>query len=312
MPPTFAACWRAEESNPPCRVLGPCQSRHTGGAWPGPWVTHSLRRARNLAPARRARPRARTPLPEDPSDRVSGPASAARLARPCLDADELAGAQDAQRDGAFARPAAEQAMKVVHAAGRLSVRGDDDVARGHTRRGRWAAALDPHHLDARVLGEPEPPRGAARERAVLTGDAEVAAAHAADGHELPEHPLGGVDRDAEAQALRTEDHRRVDADHAPWAVDQRPARVARVERHVALDDALHQAPRGGAHGAPERAHHARRYGGAEAERVTDRDHELADAELGRAAELGVGKPAPIDGDDRAIGGLVGPDDRRPE
>src|SRR5881394_636652 len=118
MPPTFAACWRAEESNPPCRVLGPCQSRHTGDAWPGPWVAHSLRRPRALAPA--------------------------RLARPGLDADEHAGAQDAQRDGAFARPAAEQAMKVVHAAGRLSVRGDDDVARSHTRLGRGAAALDPH------------------------------------------------------------------------------------------------------------------------------------------------------------------------
>src|SRR5206468_6775264 len=277
------ACWRAEESNPPCRVLGPCQSRHTGGAWPGPWVTHSLRRPRALAQARRPRPRARTALPENPSDRVSGPASAARLAGPRLDAHEHAAAQDAQRDGAFERPAAEQAMKVVHAAGRLSVRGDDDVARGHTRLGRGAAALDAHHLDARILREPEPARRAACERAVLAGDAEVAAAHVAGGHELPEHPLRGVDRDAEAQALRAEDHGRVDADHAPAAVDQGPARVARVERHVALDDALHQAPRGGAHGAPERAHHARRYGRAEAERVADRDHELADAELGRAA-----------------------------
>src|SRR5439155_766397 len=149
---------------------------------------------------------------------------------------------DAQRDGAFARPAAEQAMKVVHAAGRLSVRGDDDVAHGHARLGRGAAALDAHHLDARLLREPEPPRRAACERAVLAGDAEVAAAHVASGHELPEHPLRGVDRDAEAQALRAEDHGSVDADHQPAAVDQPPARVARVDRYVALDDALHQAP----------------------------------------------------------------------
>src|SRR5207247_3399996 len=184
-----------------CWPLGPAHAGRQVGAWPGPWVTHSLRRARDLAPARRARPRARTPLPEAPSDRVSGPASAARLARPRLDAHEHAAAQDAQRDGAFARPAAEQAMKVVHAAGRLAVRGDDDVARGHARLGRGAAALDPHHLDARMLREPEPPRRAACERAVLASDAEVAAAHVAGGHELPEHPPGGVDRDAEAQAL---------------------------------------------------------------------------------------------------------------
>src|SRR5438128_9918707 len=122
MPPTFAACWRAEESDPPCRVLGPCQSRHTGDPWPGPWVAHSLRRARDLAPARRARPHTRTALPEDPSDRVSGPASAARLARPRLDAHEHAAAQDAPRAAASARPAAEQATKAVPAAGRLSVR----------------------------------------------------------------------------------------------------------------------------------------------------------------------------------------------
>src|SRR2546430_12606268 len=113
-------------------------------------VTHSLRRARDLAPARRARPRTRTALPEDPSDRVSGPASAARLARPRLDAHEHAVAQDAQRDGAVERPAAEQAMKVVHGAGRLSVRGDDDVARGHTRLGRGAAALDARSEERRV------------------------------------------------------------------------------------------------------------------------------------------------------------------
>src|SRR5207244_2285475 len=230
-------------------------------------------------------------------------------ARGRLEADELAGAQDAERQRARERPAAEQAVEVVHAANGLPVRGDDDVARGHARLGRGAAALDPHHLDARILREPEPPRRAACERAVLASDAEVAAAHVAGGHELPEHPPGGVDRDAEAQALCAQDHGRVDADHPPAAVDQRPARVARVQRHVALDDALHQPPRGGAHGAPERAHHARRYGRAEAERVADRDHELADAELGRAAELGVRKPAPVDGDDREIGGGGGPDVR---
>src|SRR5438046_1664822 len=186
------------------------------------------------------------------------------------------------------------------------------VARAPARRGRSAAAVDAQRLGARILREPEPPRRAARERPVLARDAEVAPAHVAGGHELPEHPLRGVDRDAEAQALRAQDHGRVDADHAPAAVDQRPARVARVERDVALDDALHQPPRGGAHGAPERAHHARRHGRAEAERVADRDHELPDAEPARAAELGVGKSAPVDREDREIGGLVGADERRRE
>src|SRR5207249_1180300 len=84
-------------------------------------------------------------------------ASAARLARPRLDRRERPVAQDPEREGARERPAAEQAVQVVHAADGLPVRGHDDVARHDARLGRGAAALDPHHPDARVPRPPELP-----------------------------------------------------------------------------------------------------------------------------------------------------------
>src|SRR5690348_15807375 len=117
-------------------------------------------------------------------------------------------------------------MEVVHAPRGLADGRDDEIAVRHARLGRGTAALDAQDLDARVLCEPEPPRRAACERSVLPGDAEEAAAHAAVVRELSEHPPRGDDRDAEAEPLRAEDHRRVDADDARAADDQLSAGVA--------------------------------------------------------------------------------------
>ena len=97
-----------------------------------------------------------------------------------------------------------------------------------------------------------------------------------------DHEAGGVDRDREADALRRQDHRGVHADHPPARVDQRPARVARVERRVGLDDVVDQPPRLRAQRAAERADHAGRHRAVEAERVADRDGELADAQRGES------------------------------
>src|SRR2546427_8671977 len=81
----------------------------------------------------------------------------------------------------------------------------------------------------------------------------------------------------------------VDADHPPAAVGERAARVTRVERRVGLDDVLDDAAgRAGARRqrAAERAHHPRRHRAGEAERVADRDDQLADAQPVGIAELG--------------------------
>ena len=73
----------------------------------------------------------------------------------------------------------------------------------------------------------------------------------------------------------------------PLRIEQRAAAVARIERGVGLDHVVDQVARDAAQGAAERADDAGRHGRIEAERAADRDDELADAQAGRFAELGV-------------------------
>ena len=89
------------------------------------------------------------------------------------------------------------------------------------------------------------------------------------------------------QAKPDAGHGRIDADDASAGVGQRSARVARVKCGIGLDDVLDE-PRcaavAGAKRPAERADHARRDRTTEAERVADRDHELADLEPAGVAE----------------------------
>ena len=81
-----------------------------------------------------------------------------------------------------------------------------------------------------------------------------------------------------------------------------------------MDDVLDE-PRGAARaereGASERTHHAGRHRAREAERVPDRDDELADPELGRVTQLGGMEVASIQPEDREVGELVAADDLEP-
>ena len=145
------------------------------------------------------------------------------------------------------------------------------------------ALVEARDLDAARVREAELARHVARDGSVLTGDAQPAAAYATARHQLADDPLRGVDGDAEADALGAQDDGRVDADDAAARVDERPARVARVEGDVALDDALHRAAVAGAHGATQGADDARRHRRAEAERIADGDDQLPDAKARRSS-----------------------------
>ena len=70
----------------------------------------------------------------------------------------------------------------------------------------------------------------------------------------------------------------------PARVDQRPARVAGVERGVGLHHVVDQAPAGAAQRAAEGADDARRHRALEAVWVADGDRQLADADAPRIAE----------------------------
>ena len=74
----------------------------------------------------------------------------------------------------------------------------------------------------------------------LHRDADPAPADAAVADQAAGDELGRVDRDREADPLRRQDDRRVDADHLAPRVDQRAARVAGVQRRVGLEDVVDQ------------------------------------------------------------------------
>ena len=80
-------------------------------------------------------------------------------------------------------------------------------------------------------------------------------------------------RDADRAAGRRED-RGVDADHVAVDVEGRAAGIALVHRRVDLDEVVIGA---GADVAAARRDDAGRHGAAEAERIADREHPVADA-----------------------------------
>ena len=121
-------------------------------------------------------------------------------------------------------------------------------------------------------------------------DAEVRALDVAGRLELRDDRLRGVDRDREADphvAVRAAPggDLRVDPDDAAARVEQRTARVARVERGVGLDHVVDPEPARRGEAALERRHHAGGERLLEPERVADRDRRVADLQARGAAEL---------------------------
>jgi hypothetical protein len=93
-----------------------------------------------------------------------------------------------------------------------------------------------------------------------------------------------VARDREADALvaaRAREDRGVDADQLAAQVDERAAGVAGVDRRVGLDEVL---VLGDVESAAGRRHDAHRHRLADAERVADREDDLAEPQLARVAE----------------------------
>ena len=84
--------------------------------------------------------------------------------------------------------------------------------------------------------------------------------------------------------MRRLDHRGIDADHRATRIDQRPARVAGIQRRIRLnhvfDEAARLRPQRSADGADDAGGH----GVLEAVRIPDGDRDLADANAARVGE----------------------------
>ncbi len=103
--------------------------------------------------------------------------------------------------------------------------------------------------------------------------------------ELGHHRLGEAGGNGEAKpdrAARRREDRGVDADDLAVHVEQRATGVAAVDRGVGLDVVVERAR---LDVAAARRHDAGRHGAAQAERIADRHHGLANAQLGGVAEL---------------------------
>ena len=138
--------------------------------------------------------------------------------------------------------------------------------------------------------------------------ADPSARHASLFLQLLDRVHRDVDRDCEREThvpARARINERVDADNLAAHVEQRPARVAGVDRDVGLDERdqilLRQV-------ASLRADDSRGHRVLEPERLADRDHPFADLELVGIADRDLRQILRIDLQQRNVGALVGADD----
>jgi hypothetical protein len=175
-----------------------------------------------------------------------------------------------------------------------------------------AALLHALHEHALARGQVGP-----RDRAVdrQRGDPEVGALDRAVLLERREDLLGGVDRDREADADVAAApvaglDLRVDPDDPPRRIDERAARVARVDGRVGLDHVGDREVVRRGDLALQRRDHTGGQRAVQAERVADRDHRVADLHvLGRPErERPQRQAVGVDAQQREVRGRVAADD----
>src|SRR3954453_3228246 len=220
-----------------------------------------------------------------------------------LDLTRVAAALDGERDRVARLVAVDRGHERVRGVDALALDRGDDVAGAQAGTRAGAAADRLRH------------RGAAAGGRVGELHAEVGVSDLAAGDQLLRDALDRARRDREADAVaaaRVALDLGVDADHLAARVEQRPARVAVVDRRIGLDRARDREVVRGLDGAVQRAHDARGDGVLEAERAADRDGAVADLDAVRVGErqrvkLGLGR---VDLDDGDVGRRVGADDLR--
>src|SRR5439155_26841047 len=135
-----------------------------------------------------------------------------------------------------------------------------------------------HHFDQQTFDE----RRLQKLLQVLADDLAVEtdprADHPAVGDQARHQLPGQIDRNREADVLRRVDDFGVDADYLAAAVEQRSARVARVDRRIGLDQRYLQRERRVRQQPVEPAHDPARDGLIEAERIADGDDVLTYAQ----------------------------------
>ena len=211
------------------------------------------------------------------------------LAAQHLELHRLAGGHDAQPRAQLRR-----------AAHRMAVQRRDDVTLAQPGRRRRRIRLDLGDLRAVDAADVR-----------LHGDAQAPTPHLAVADELRHHRVRehGGHREADADvAARRADDRGVDADQLALQIDQRTARVPRIDRRIGLDEVLVALYRQAA--APQRGHDPGRGGLAQAERIADGHHEVPDLQCVRIAPLRFHQAVRLHPEDCNVGPRVRADQLR--
>ena len=138
-------------------------------------------------------------------------------------------------------------------------------------------------------------------RHILAGHADIAAPNFSVANQPARHEFRGVTCDRETDSLCRPDHGGVHPNNFTRRINERSARIARVQGGISLDDIVDQAARLRMHGASERADHARCDARLKAERIPDGNYNLPDAQVFRVGQSDVGQVWRIDANDREIG-----------
>ena len=120
------------------------------------------------------------------------------------------------------------------------VNGDNQVAGLETGAIGSAAGFDGDDFNSQVVQQIETPRQFARKGPDRNADAESRSADAAVGQQLANAPHGRAGRHGKTQPLSHGDDRRIDSNHAAARIQQRTARIARIERRRVLHDVFDQ------------------------------------------------------------------------
>ncbi len=205
------------------------------------------------------------------------------------DLDLAPAPHDAELRLAAHRLGGEAIVEGVGIVDRLSVHFDDEIAGAQARARRRAARGDGvdqrsgRPLQAEAVGD-------VRRHRLQLGAEPRPAHHGGAAPGRRDHRPHHVRRDRKADALRTagaREDRGVDADQAAGKIDQRAAGIAGIDRGVGLDEELVVGDPD--LGAGHRRHDAVGDGLADAERIADGEHHVADLQRVGIAEIGRGE-----------------------
>src|SRR5436305_7614609 len=168
-------------------------------------------------------------------------------------------------------------MQNVNDRKRSDVKTNDDVALTNATFSCGTIIFERDNENPAFNHEVVVANNATRQRHILSRQTDIAATDFAIANETASDELGGVDRRGKADSLRRQNHRSVHADDLATGVNQWPTGISGIERGVSLNHGVHQTAGLRPQRSSQRTYHSGGDAILKAVRVTDRNHQLSDA-----------------------------------